>query len=291
MKILVLGKGGQLGNCLVDQFFYTNHEVIFFDRLDLDICDFLATSEKICDIKPDIVINATAYTAVDDAESNKVLADQVNNLAVENLAKTCLLLNAWLIHISTDYVFDGALSRPYLESDPTNPSTAYGVSKLKGELAIDSSGCKYLIIRTAWVFSEYGGNFLKTMLRLGAERDELSIVCDQIGCPTYAQDLARSIISIIPFLSLKKTCSGVFHYCGDQTCSWFDFAKAIFKEAELRGIKIPNTVSSINTSAYPTPATRPPYSVLDCSHIKNTFKLLQSDWRLGIQRSLDKLNN
>ena len=204
MKILVLGCKGQLGRCLNDQLINTDHEVIYTSREQIDIADFEVTKSKILEISPDLIINATAYTAVDKAEEDQKTANLINHLAVKNIADICNQLECWLIHVSTDYVFDGNSKVPYKEDDETNPQGAYGETKLKGELAIQASGCKHIIIRTAWVFSEYGNNFLKTMLRLGAERDELSIVGDQIGCPTYAQDIARSIIATLPYLSLEK---------------------------------------------------------------------------------------
>jgi dTDP-4-dehydrorhamnose reductase len=235
------------------------------------------------------VINASAYTAVDKAEDDQDEAEKINHIAVDNIASICSEIGCWLIHISTDYVFDGAASHPYSEDAETNPQGVYGVSKLKGELAIQSSGCKYLIIRTAWVYSEYGNNFLKTMLRLGADRDELSIVGDQIGCPTYAQDIAKSIVSILSCLDLKGTLSGIYHYCGDESCSWYDFARAIFAVAEIHGSKPPSNIKSITTLEYPTPAIRPAYSVLDCTKIENVFGVTRSNWRDGIKIVIDRL--
>ena len=241
------------------------------------------------EISPDIVINATAYTAVDKAEEEHQAADRINHLAVANIASICNQLDCWLIHVSTDYVFDGNSEVPYKEDNQTNPQGVYGDSKLKGEVAIEASGCKYLIIRTAWVYSEYGNNFLKTMLRLGADRDELSIVGDQIGCPTYAQDIAKSIVSILSFLDLKSSSSGIYHYCGDEPCSWYDFARAIFLEAEVQGLKTPSYVKSITTADYPTPAIRPAYSVLDCSKIERRFDVTRSNLRDGINIVIDRL--
>jgi dTDP-4-dehydrorhamnose reductase len=180
-------------------------------------------------------------------------------------------------------VFDGNSTVPYLELDKTNPQGVYGHTKLDGELAIQSSGCKYLIIRTAWVFSEYGDNFLKTMLRLGAVRDELSIVGDQIGCPTYAQDIAKAIITMMTQVNEESSASGTFHYCGDQLCSWYEFAGVIFEEARMSGLQTPGLIHSIQTSDYPTAAERPGYSALDCHKIRNTFGVNTSDWKLGVK--------
>ena len=288
MKILVLGCKGQLGRCLNDQLVNTEHEVIYTSREQIDIADFEVTKSKILEFSPDLIINATAYTAVDKAEEDKKTANLINHLAVKNIADICNQLKCWLIHVSTDYVFDGNSNVPYKEDDETNPQGAYGETKLKGELAIQASGCKHIILRTAWVFSEYGNNFLKTMLRLGAERDELSIVGDQIGCPTYAQDIARSVVEIVPQLNSRKD-NGIYHYCGDQPCSWYDFANAIFDQAMAHNLKMPSIVNSIETSAYPTPAKRPAFSVLDCSKMANECGVLSSNWQEGIRQVVRKL--
>ena len=289
MKILVLGSKGQLGQCLNDQLANTEHDFVCTSRKQINIADFKVTKEKILEISPDIVINATAYTAVDKAEEEHQAADRINHLAVANISSICNQLGCWLIHVSTDYVFDGNSEVPYKEDNPTNPQGAYGNSKLKGESAIKASGCKYLIIRTAWVYSEYGNNFLKTMLRLGADHDELSVVGDQIGCPTYAQDIAKTIVSISSLLNLKRPSSDIYHYCGGEPCSWYDFTKAIFLEAELQGLKIPSYVKSITTADYPTPAIRPAYSVLDCTKIESVFDVTRSNWRDGIKIVIDRL--
>jgi dTDP-4-dehydrorhamnose reductase len=208
---------------------------------------------------------------------------------VANISSICNQLDCWLIHVSTDYVFDGTSEVPYKEDNTTKPQGVYGDSKLKGDAVIEASGCKYLIIRTAWVYSEYGNNFLKTMLRLGADRDELSIVGDQIGCPTYAQDIAKTIVSILAGLDFKGLSSGIYHYCGDESCSWYDFARAIFLEAGLHRLKTPSYVKSITTAEYPTPAIRPAYSVLDCTKIKSVFDVTRSNWRDGIKIVIDRL--
>ena len=289
MKILVLGSKGQLGQCLNDQLAITEHDVVYTSRAHIDIAELEATRPQMLEISPEIIINATAYTAVDKAEEERQAADRINHLAVANISKICNQPDCWLIHVSTDYVFDGNSEVPYKEDNPTNPQGVYGDSKLKGEEAIKTSACKYLIIRTAWVFSEYGNNFLKTMLRLCDGRDELSIIGDQIGCPTYAQDIAKLIVSILSLLDLKGSSSGIFHYCGDEPCSWYDFARAIFLEAEEQGLKTPSYVKSITTADYPTPATRPAYSVLDCNKVKSCFDITGSNWRYGIKVAIDRL--
>ena len=289
MKILVFGSKGQLGQCLNDQLAITEHDVVYTSRGQIDIAEIEVTKAQMLEISPDIVINATAYTAVDKAEEERQAADRINHLAVANISNICNQLDCWLIHVSTDYVFDGNSEVPYKEDNPTNPQGVYGDSKLKGEVAIEASGCKYLIIRTAWVYSEYGNNFLKTMLRLGADRDELSIVGDQIGCPTYAQDIAMTLVSVLSLLDLKGSSSGMYHYCGDEPCSWYDFARAIFLEAEVQGLKTPSSVKSIKTADYPTPAVRPAYSVLDCTKIVSVFDVTRSNWRDGIKTVIDRL--
>ena len=291
MRVLVLGSKGQLGLCLYDQLIKTDYKVVYASRGDIDIGDLLALNEMISSIKPDVVINASAYTAVDKAEDNQQVADLINHLAVARIADVCKGLNSWFIHVSTDYVFDGTASKPYIEDDKTNPQGIYGESKLKGEIAIKRSDCKHIIIRTAWVFSEYGNNFFKTMLRLGADCEELNIVGDQVGCPTYAQDLAKAIVSMIPTLDFKRTASGVFHFCGDQPCSWYEFAKGIFSEAGALGLNTPKQINSIETTDYPTPAVRPAYSVLDCSKVGSDFGIVTSNWRNGIRQALYKLHS
>lgn len=290
MKILVLGCNGQLGRCLYDQLEGTDYRSIYTSRAHIDITDFEATKIALLEMAPDVIINATAYTAVDKAEENQEMANLINHLAVKNIADICNQQGYWLIHFSTDYVFDGNSKVPYKEDDQTNPQGIYGETKLNGELAIQSSGCKHIIIRTAWVFSEYGNNFLKTMLRLGKEHNELNIVGDQIGCPTYAQDIASAIVQIIPQLHLQKHC-GLYHYSGDAPCSWYDFAKAIFDQAKINNLKTPITINSIDTSAYPTPAKRPAFSVLDCSKIHNEFGIALSNWDDGIKQIIGKLDS
>ena len=288
MKILVLGCSGQLGRCLNDQLLDSNHEVIFTSREQIDISKFETTKKKILDISPDVVINSAAYTSVDKAEKDKVNAELINHLAVKNIANICTQLGNWLIHVSTDYVFDGNSKVPYKETDSTNPQNMYGRTKLEGEKAILSSGCKHIIIRTAWVFSEYGRNFLTNILHLGANQDELNIVDDQIGCPTYAQDIARCIVKIVPQLNFKKD-SGIYHYCGYQPCSWHDFAITIFKEAKSINLQSPSTINPTKTSANQTAAIRPTFSVLNCSKIQNDFDISASNWHEGVIQAIGKI--
>ena len=292
MKILVLGSKGQLGQCLYDQLLHTDHEVLYTSRVQIDIADFEATKNKFLDVAPDLVINATAYTAVDRAEEEYQTADLINHLAVANIASICDQLDCWLIHVSTDYVFDGNSELPYTENDQTNPQGVYGDTKLKGEIAIQSSGCRHIIIRTAWVFSEYGNNFLKTMLRLGAERNELRIVGDQVGCPTYAQDTGRAIVMIIESLKSKEVSSCLYHFSGNFCCSWAEFAQAIFVEAlELELIASKPNVVEIRTQEFPTLAKRPARSELSSNKIRSTFGIDPSDCIIGIRSSLMAIKN
>ena len=287
MKILILGCKGQLGRCLNDQLVNTDHEVIYTSRAQIDISNFGVTKSKILDFSPDLIINATAYTAVDKAEEDRKTANLINHLAVKNIAYICNELGCWLIHVSTDYVFDGNSNTSYKEDDKTNPQSVYGETKLNGELAIQASDCKYIILRTAWVFSEYGNNFLKTMLRLGAERDELSIVDDQIGSPTYAQDIAKAVVAFVQKLNSEKNIHGTYHFVGEVSCSWADFAKDIFKEALKQDIiKNKPKISKICTSEFPTLANRPMQSNLDCSKFKDEFGINPSKYKDGINSSL-----
>jgi dTDP-4-dehydrorhamnose reductase len=214
----------------------------------------------------------------------------VNNVAVGNLAQICASINSVLIHISTDYVFDGLASVAYKENVEPNPQSVYGKTKLLGELAIQESGCNYLIIRTAWVFSEYGNNFLKTMLRLGKERDELSIVGDQIGCPTYAQDIAKAIVTILTGIESHNVSWGIYHYCGEEVTSWFSFAEAIFYEAKHSGL-IENSpkITEITTSEFPTLAKRPAFSVLDTAKITNDWSAQPCDWKAAVKLAIDNV--
>jgi dTDP-4-dehydrorhamnose reductase len=274
----------------VDQFSSHRNEICFSTRVDLDITDFPAVRSKICQFKPELIINAVAFTDVDKAESNQKIAYLVNYHAVGNIAMLCSEFNCALLHISTDYVFDGTAIRPYVETDATNPKGVYGNSKLLGEKAIQESGCRYIIIRTSWVFSEYGKNFLRTMLRLGSTNHHLNIVGDQIGCPTYAQDIARFILKASGYLRQPEFESEIVHFCGDEPSSWYQFALAIFTAASDIGLSTPRSLKSISSDEYPTPASRPAYSVMDCQKANYTFEVTPSDWRSSIPHVLIKLS-
>lgn len=286
MKILVLGCKGQLGQCLNDQLLNTVYDVVYTSRDQINIVDFVATKNQILGYSPDVVINATAYTAVDKAEDDQEMANIINHLAVENIAAICDELGCWLVHVSTDYVFDGMSKFSYREDDHPNPQGVYGVTKLNGELAVKSFCSKYIIIRTAWVFSEYGDNFLKTMLRLSDEHDELRVVSDQIGCPTYAQDIANAIVRVIPVL-MTGHASGTYHYAGSKPCSWAGFAEAIFTEAvALNFMARSPKVTMITSDEFPTRAKRPTNSMLDSSLFEKSFGGGLSDWQDGVRSAV-----
>ena len=289
MKIVVLGCKGQLGKCLHDQLENTDYEVVFTSREQINIIDFEATKAKLLDMAPDVIINATAYTAVDKAEEDHEQANLINHVAVASIANICHELDCWLMHVSTDYVFDGTSSVPYKESDLTNPQGVYGQSKLMGEKSEQSSGCKYLIFRTAWVFSEYGDNFLKTMLRLGSIHDVLRVVDDQIGCPTDAHEIARVMVDTLAYIESAGCSSGIYNICSDSPCSWYDFAKKIFEVAEILEMPVPRKIYAVNSSEYPTKASRPAYSVLDCSKIYRKFNVEPFSLDKGIFSVMSKL--
>jgi dTDP-4-dehydrorhamnose reductase len=287
-RILLTGANGQVGEELRHTLSAVG-EVTAIDRTCWDLAQPEAILSVIQAVQPTLIVNAAAYTAVDKAESEPELALLVNGKAPEVLAEAAARLGAGLVHISTDYVFDGQSSSPYLEEAPTNPLGEYGQSKLAGETAIRSQCPNHLIIRTAWVYGVQGkGNFVKTMLRLGAQRDELRVVTDQIGAPTWAKDLAIAIAQLAP--QLNSNTAGTYHYTNSGVCSWYDFAIAIFEEAKLLGfpLQVQNVVP-IGTVDYPTPATRPPFSVLS---LRKTSALLGGPpphWRQSLRKMLAEL--
>lgn len=286
MKLIIFGSSGQVGKSLINALKKTEHEIIIISHDILDITNFTQTELFIKNNKPQIIINTAAYTAVDDAEIDYRTANLVNNLAVKNLSEISKKYDCWLIHISTDYVFDGNSNLRYQEKDTVNPSSVYGKTKLKGELAIINSECNFIILRTSWVFSEYGKNFLKTMLKLGEVKDQIDIISDQIGCPTYAKDIAIAIRTIISKIELTHIKPGLYHFCGDEVCSWYDFGKAIFKEAKYYGFSTPKILNPIHSIAFSQNAKRPAFSALDCSKIYHNFGIQPSNWREGIKKSI-----
>ena len=280
MVVLVTGASGQLGQSL--QFIasqYSEMQFIFASSQDLDITDEGRVFSFFDKNKINFCINAAAYTAVDKAESDQEKAYLVNVTGPKNLAIACKKNNATLIHISTDFVFDGTANTSYLESDLTNPIGVYGQTKLDGEKEVASNCSKYFIIRTSWVYSQFGNNFMKTMLRLSQDRTELNVVSDQIGTPTNAVDLAKAILEIIS--NTKQVANyGIYNFSNEGQCSWYDFAKEIFK---INNVNI--NVNPIPTEAYPTPAKRPKYSVLDKSKIKSTFGIIIKNWQEALAQT------
>lgn len=278
MKVVITGAEGQLGRCLQERLSNTPHQVFPLSRRDLDITDPKAVLDRMVAIDPDVIINAAAYTAVDKAETDREAAWAVNATAVENLASAANNVSALFMHVSTDYVFDGSSSRPYKEADPVNPTGVYGASKLAGEKAAEQAE-RNIIVRTAWVFSEYGNNFLKTMVRLAGERDSLSIVNDQTGTPTYAGDLAAALVQLLE----ASPANGVYHFSGGEECTWFDFASAIFALCEelSEGFTMPQ-LAPISSSEFPTPARRPAYSVLDGQRLWQEASVSAGNWRTAL---------
>jgi len=285
MKLFITGADGQLGRCLQDVLSGTSHEVHSLNRVGLEITNPEAVFSKISEFKPDVVINAAAYTAVDKAESDRETAWSINAQAVEHIAEAVNAVGAKLLHVSTDYVFNGDADRPYRETDPVSPSGVYGASKLEGERAA-SIASQYAVVRTAWVFSEYGNNFVKTMLRLAKERDSLSIVDDQVGTPTYAGDLARALVRIAE----QHLNNGIYHFSGGAPCSWFEFAREIFEvNGKLDSKFVLPTINPISSDQFPTPAKRPAYSVLDGGKLLERAGVGGGDWQLALQGVCKKL--
>lgn len=259
LKVLITGKNGQLGSTFQElSSSVQDVEFIFKDSKELDITVLEQVQEVLLLEEPDLVINCAAYTAVDRAEEEAEQADLVNHLGVHNLAQNCKDLDIGLIHISTDYVFDGEKGAPYEVDDPTNPINVYGRTKLAGELAMRKINPKGCIIRTSWVYSKHGSNFVKTMLRLGQEKDEISVVADQFGTPTYAPNLANVCIRLIKSFDKWKEGTEIYHYSNEGVISWHEFARAIMKEAKLKC-----KVNPIGTDDYPTSAKRPKNSALN----------------------------
>jgi len=285
MKILLAGGSGQLAQEL-QPILLSSGEVIAVDRTRLELSRPESIRQAMAEIQPDLVVNAGAYTAVDKAESEPELANAVNGIAPGILAEECEKLGASLIHFSTDYVFDGSHGSAYLETDSTKPLGTYGKSKLAGEEAIRKAGNRHIIIRTAWVYGNGGkGNFVKTMLRLGKEREEIRVVADQIGSPTWTRDLAEAISQIIPFLGSETF--GLYQYTNSGVCSWYDFAIAIFEEAAKLGLPLKvQRVIPITTSEYPTPAKRPAFSVLSTVKISALLGTHPPHWRQGLRQML-----
>jgi len=281
MKILITGAKGQLGLTLAD--LLSKHDLILTDREELDITNSSVVNTFVNKVKPDIIINTAAYTAVDQAETEKETADKINVTGPKNLSSATKEIGAIFIHISTDFVFDGKKKTPYSESDHPKPLSVYGQTKYDGEKAVEQIGGKYYIFRTAWLYSPYGKNFVKTIIRLGLEKDELKVVADEIGCPTYAYDLASAIKKIIE----KKPAPpfGLYHFAGDGSCSWFKFATEIVKLSTGKA-----KVFKTTAKEYGLPAERPAYSALDCSKIKS-LGVETVSWKQSLKKCIDVLKS
>ncbi|MBR4148741.1 MAG: dTDP-4-dehydrorhamnose reductase [Rikenellaceae bacterium] len=284
MKLLIFGKNGQLGREL-QRIAPTEWEVVALSSSECDVTNHKAVEESVESFRPDVVINCAAYTAVDRAESERNEADAVNWYAVENMARVAALNDVALVHISTDYVFDGTSHTPYCESDAVAPINHYGESKLRGEQAIIESGCRGVIIRTQWLYAPAGKNFVNTMLRLAEQQREVRIVADQYGYPTAADDLAAAIVTILPEVVADCTLRGeVFHFASKGEATWCEFAEEIFRVAECDCRAV-----AISTEEYPTAARRPRYSVLNSSKINNRFGVELPDWRTSLKRNIARI--
>jgi dTDP-4-dehydrorhamnose reductase len=284
LNILITGSNGQLGNEIrIASSKYPFYNFIFTDIAELDISDIGQVNRFFDQSNIDVVINCAGYTAVDLAEERPDLAFLINFEAVANLVQVCKKNNIYLVHISTDYVFDGKNSRPYCEDDKTNPASSYGKSKLAGEEAMMSCLEKGMIIRTSWLYSTFGNNFVKTILKRGAERGKLDVVNDQVGCPTYARDLAVTILEMLP-KAISIYQFEIYHYSNDGECSWFEFAKAVIELANITC-----QVNPVTSEAYPQKAPRPFYSVFDKKKIKKEFGITIPQWRESLKDCVEAL--
>ena len=282
MKILVLGGLGQLGQCInkvATERGITS--ISFVDEFVGNILNMKVLEDLFIQEKPEYVINCAAYTAVDKAEDEVDLSRRINRDGAENIAKMCLKYDATMLQVSTDFIFEGNVPALLTETDPAVPISMYGLTKLEGEQAVIASLSEYYIVRTAWLYSEFANNFMKTMIKLGTERDSLGIIADQIGSPTYGVDLAGALLDII---ASEKKAYGIYHYSNEGAISWYDFAQAIF---ELGNIDV--KVKPLKTSEYPTKAARPAFSVMDKSKIKTTFGIKVPYWRDSLKVALSCL--
>jgi dTDP-4-dehydrorhamnose reductase len=293
-KILVVGRTGQVAHELQRGAWPACLAVDYLDRAQLDLARPDEARAIVTAARPHIVVNAAAYTAVDAAETDRDMAFAVNRDGPAALAEACRDIGATLIHFSTDYVFDGTKTDAYVEDDPINPLSVYGASKAVGEAAIRARLDRHVIIRTSWVYSPIGRNFVKTMLRLGQERDKLAIVDDQRGSPTAAADIAAATIAVCAALAqgpekAREDGFGTFHFCGGGVTSWYGFARKIFAGAAEHGFKTPRTIEPIATEAYPTPAPRPRNSTLDCRKIAQVYGVAAPPWQVALSICLDEI--
>lgn len=283
MRVLITGANGQLGNEMRRLGAVSPNEYLFTDVAELDITDKAAVAEFVKRNNVEIIVNCAAYTNVDKAEDDEATAELINATAVRNLAEAVKAVDGTLFHVSTDYVFGSEGNTPRTEDMPTNPLGVYGKTKLHGEQAIAEVGAKAIIIRTAWLYSEFGNNFLKTMLRLTAEKESLNVVFDQVGSPTYAGDLALAIFSIIEG-GVYAGNEGVYHFSNEGVCSWYDFATEIAAAAGHECVVMP-----CHSNEFPSKVTRPPFSVLDKTKIKTTFGIEIPHWRDSMLYCLQRL--
>lgn len=287
LNILVTGANGQLGNCIRNAAVNSDDRYVFTDVAELDITNPQVVAKMLSDNNIDIIVNCAAYTNVDRAETDTDFAELLNATAVQHLAQAAKAVEATLIHVSTDYVFGGSTGNtPRIETEAVNPTSVYGLTKLHGEQAIEQTGCKSLIFRTAWLYSEYGKNFVKTMLQLTATKPQLNVVFDQVGTPTYAQDLADAIVSIIINRQYQGN-EGIYHYSNEGVCSWYDFTKAI---AQIAGNDTCD-IQPCHFDEFPSPVTRTAYSVLDKTKFKNTFNTTVPYWIDSLKTCIKNIQN
>lgn len=293
-RLLLLGADGQVG-WEMRRALLPLGEVLAMNRAQADLSDLDGLRALLERERPDVIVNAAAYTAVDKAESEPDLAGRINRDAPQVLAECAAQAGSWLVHYSTDYVFDGLKAAPYGESDTTNPQSVYGRTKQEGEAAITASGCRHLIFRTSWVYAARGSNFAKTMLRLATEHDSLRVVADQVGAPTSAElisDVTAQALHRVLHTPQDDACSGLYHLTAQGSTSWHGYAQHVIAWATERGMALrcgPDAVQPISTAEYPVPAPRPANSRLDCSKLQNTFDLVLPDWRIQVQRMIEEL--
>ena len=286
MRILVTGQGGQVAQALAEQ--AKGHELVFAARPDFDLSKPETIEAAVARIQPELIVSAAAYTAVDKAESEPELAMAINGDGPGVLARAGAKIGAPIIHLSTDYVFDGSLDRPWREDDPTGPLGVYGATKLAGEQAVQASGAAHAVIRLAWVYSPFGANFVKTMLRLAETRDSLNVVEDQRGCPSSALDIATAILKVVEHWQRESENSGLYHFAGAGETNWAEFARAIFAESARHDGPTAD-VTGIPTSGYPTPAQRPSNSRLDCTRFAETFGYRAPPWQESLAVVVNRL--
>ncbi|MEL6372969.1 MAG: dTDP-4-dehydrorhamnose reductase [Pseudomonadota bacterium] len=297
MRLLIAGWQGQVARALVETApGCADIEACAVGRPGLDICEAATITRAMADVRPDIIINSAAYTAVDQAESDVDAAFRLNRDGAGLLAQAAAQRDLPIIHISTDYVFDGAKAEPYREDDATTPASVYGHSKLAGEVAVRGANPRHIILRTAWVYSPFGKNFVKTMLNLAQSRDDLGVVADQVGSPTYAPHLSAAILEIARQVVRKGEKAafddarwGLYHAVGHGETSWHGLAQAVFARAAHHGAKVPSSVRAIETAQYPTPAQRPANSRLDTSKLADTFDVRLPPWQEGVDACVDRL--